>query len=97
MISKLGQVLSNPEMTEKIRSIVASSAPQKPEGDRSCPPPPPPPCAPCAREIPGTIRNGRALLIALKPYLDPERCGKIDRILDAMKLAEFAGFFKNLI
>ena len=62
--------------------------------DAPCPPssPPSPPPSP-----PSTIKNGRALLLALKPYMDEKRCEKIDRILSAMKLAEFAGMFKNMM
>lgn len=50
---------------------------------------PPPPC-PCKPPPPpcSTVKNGRALLLALKPYMDEKRCEKIDKILSAMKLAE---------
>lgn len=41
----------------------------------------------------GNIAHGRALLLALKPYLDDKRCEKIDKLLRMMQLAEMAGYF----
>jgi len=43
------------------------------------------------------LKNTRALLLALKPYLDAGRCEKIDKMLNMMRLAEMAGYFKNLL
>ena len=43
------------------------------------------------------IKNTRALLLALKPYLDDKRRDKIDKMLNMLRLAEMAGYFKNLI
>lgn len=43
------------------------------------------------------IKNTRALLVALKPYLDDKRREKIDKMLNMLRLAEMAGYFKNLI
>ena len=43
------------------------------------------------------IKNARALLLALKPYLDDKRRDKIDKMLNMLRLAEMAGYFKNLI
>lgn len=43
------------------------------------------------------IKNTRALLLALKPYLDDKRKEKIDKMLNMLRLAEMAGYFKNLI
>lgn len=43
------------------------------------------------------LKNTRALLLALKPYLDAGRCEKIDKMLNMMRLAEMAGYFKNLM
>lgn len=110
-MSKLGEILSDPQMSEKIRAIAESVPPPKNAEDAavSSAPSPPAPSVPPALPLsllsglgsggsaPKTIVNGKALLIALKPFLDSERCEKIDRILSAMKLAEFAGIFKNLI
>lgn len=41
----------------------------------------------------GSIAHSRALLLALKPYLDEKRCAKIDKALSMLKLAEMAGYF----
>lgn len=42
------------------------------------------------------MKNMRALLLALKPYLDEKRREKLDKMLHMMRLAEMAGYFKNL-
>ena len=56
---------------------------------------PPPGGPPPALEA--NIRNTRALLSALKPYLDDRRRDKIDKMLNMMRLAEMAGYFRNLL
>ena len=95
VFEKLGAAVSDPEIQKKISAIISGDGTgmtSKP--DAPCPPssPPSPPPSP-----PSTIKNGRALLLALKPYMDEKRCEKIARILSAMKLAEFAGMFKNMM
>lgn len=45
-------------------------------------------------ELIKNISNSRALLCALKPYLDKERCERIDKILGMMKIAEIMGYIK---
>ncbi len=91
VFEKLGAAVSDPEIQKKISAIISgdgAGAPPKPDAPPPLPPPPSPP---------STIKNGRALLLALKPYMDEKRCEKIDRILSAMKLAEFAGMFRNMM
>lgn len=39
------------------------------------------------------MAHSKALLLALKPYLDDKRCEKIDKLLRMMQLAEMAGYF----
>ena len=39
------------------------------------------------------LAHSRALLLALKPYLDGKRGEKIDKLLRMMQLAEMAGYF----
>lgn len=56
-----------------------------------------PPCPCKSPSCPQTVKNGRALLLALKPYMDDKRCEKIDRILSAMKLAELFEMFGKLL
>ena len=95
VFEKLGAAVSDPEIQKKISAIISGDGTgmtSKP--DAPCPPssPPSPPPSP-----PSTIKNGRALLLALKPYMYEKRCDKIYRILSAMKLAEFAGMFKNMM
>ena len=95
VFEKLGAAVSDPEIQKKISAIISGDGTgmtSKP--DAPCPPssPPSPPPSP-----PSTIKNGRALLLALKTYMDEKRFEKIDRILSAMKLAEFAGMFKNMM
>lgn len=41
-----------------------------------------------------SIAQSRALLQALKPYLSEERCARIDKILNMMKIAEIMGYIK---
>jgi hypothetical protein len=41
-----------------------------------------------------SISQSRALLQALKPYLSEERCARIDKILNMMKIAEIMGYLK---
>lgn len=45
-------------------------------------------------ELSKSIANIRALLTALKPYLDGGRCARIDKILGMMKIAEIMGYIK---
>ncbi len=45
-------------------------------------------------EFSKSIANIRALLTALKPYLDSGRCERIDKILGMMKIAEIMGYIK---
>ncbi len=40
------------------------------------------------------LADSRALLTALKPFLDGERCARIDKILGMMKIAEIMGYIK---
>ena len=40
------------------------------------------------------LNNSRTLLTALKPFLDSERCARIDKILGMMKIAEIMGYLK---
>lgn len=43
------------------------------------------------------ISNSRTLLLALKPFLDDKRSGKVDRMLNMMKLSEVAGYLRNFL
>ncbi len=107
---KLNSILANPEMMDKIKNIASglgaasASAPPKKDGMRpdceNCPRALP--CGACApyppsknqSELAKSISNSRALLTALKPYLDSERCARIDKILGMLKIAEIMGYIK---
>ena len=43
------------------------------------------------------LSNSRTLLLALKPYLDEKRSGKVDRMLNMMKMSEVAGYLRNFL
>lgn len=127
---KIGSILSDPEMMQKIKAIAGSLGNSPP---KEAPPRPPEPCrdeAPChprgndccmeekpceceqkgahtcsppafslptgagGSDLARNIANSRALLTALKPYLDKERCERIDKILGMMKIAEIMGYIK---
>lgn len=105
---KLGSILSDPSMMEKIKSIA--------QGLGASAPPPPPPiverkeerlpeCENCPlvsasiakekNELTKNLASSRALLVALKPFLDKERCERIDKILGMIKIAELMGHMKQ--
>lgn len=59
------------------------------------------PCGEKTCQLPGkqselakNIANSRALLVALKPFLDSDRCARIDKIIGMMKIAEIMGYIK---
>lgn len=70
--------------------------PEKPAAD-----PPPEAALPAsfspAPALARNLKNTRALLAALKPYLDDKRKEKVDKMLNMMRLAEMAGYFQNLM
>ena len=126
ILSRLGTIMADKNMTDRIRAVISGSAPAPPCSSESpacnsepsvcspeppackpeykqkpppCDPEPPckpvPPCpGPCPSDGQSAIKHAKTLLNAVKPYLDAERCEKIDRILNAMKLAEYAGLFR---
>lgn len=95
LMSKLSKIISDPSTGEKIKEIISSPPPSDekatalPAATSILPPPPP--------TSSSSIKNGRALLLALRPYFDKPRRDKIDKILDAMKLGEYAQLFKTIM
>lgn len=94
---KLEQLLSDEDAMSKIREIanslsLSNAQPQMrdmPPDDRQPPPPPPPP--------PGASVGGYcAILSAIKPYLDKERCERADKLIRMMRIAEMAKSFIKL-
>ena len=96
MEDKLGSILGNPEMMQKISAMAQSlSAAPEPQA------PPPEPALP--NIDPGLLQklagfagqtgidnNQRTLLHALNPYLSGERISKLERAMRAAKMANFA-------
>ena len=105
--SKLDKILSNPAMMAQIKSLAdtmtedgEAKTPPPTEPTQAAPEPEPaaaPESPPPAPGMEKNIKNTRALLLALKPYLDDKRRDKIDKMLNMLRLAEMAGYFKNLI
>ncbi len=104
---KIGSLLSDPVMLEKIKGIAAGLG-----GMQESPAPAPPPDTQKSETVPAAalgalfpaerggalggigrnIKESRALLSALKPYLDSERCERIDKIISIMRVAEIMGY-----
>lgn len=103
---KLGSILGNPDMMQKIMSLAqslnTSEAPQKQES-----PPPPKQEAAAFPEIDlgmlqkisgfaqksGIDRNQQTLLTALTPYLSNQRISKLEKAMRAAKMARMASSF----
>lgn len=81
----ISRVLSNPEMMAKLPDVMKMLAPMV-QGAQSSPPVSLPP----AREPGERDRRGcrNDLLIALKPFLSPERCRAIDMLLGLSRLGD---------
>ena len=106
MEEKLGSILNNPEMMQKIMSMAQSlsqaEAAQNPE-----PHSPPPAEAPHFPELDlstlqkisgiaqqsGIDRNQQSLLKALGPYLSNQRISKLEKAMRAAKMAQMASSF----
>ena len=102
MEARLGSILGNPDMMAQIMSM----AQQLGGGDSAPPPPPPPQSPLSAMpegldmglimKLAGMAnsanidQNQRSLLTALRPYLLPERIGKLEKAMRAAKLANIA-------
>lgn len=103
--AKLGAILNNPDMMAQIMSM----AQQFSGGERAPSPPPPPPqptpdipdgldvgmlmkVAGMANSA-SVDKDQRALLLALRPYLTPERINKLEKAMRASKLAGLASSF----
>ncbi len=107
---KLDQILSNPAMLAQIKALADTMTANSGSKQEDAPPPKEEPkaepvSAPPDISIPSffkpsstfekNLKNTRALLSALKPFLDERRCAKIDKMLSMMRFAEMAGQFGN--
>lgn len=101
MEEKLGAILGNPQMMQQIMSLAQSM------GQSASPAAPPPPEAPSLptldpkvlSSLSGLLTQSRVdgnqqnLLKALGPYISPQRIGKLEKAMQAAKLARAASSF----
>lgn len=98
--SKLGAILSNPQLMQQIAAMAQSIGQSPPAAEETKPP------AAETLPDPGLIQNlagmlqkssvdanQQALLDALSPFLTQARIGKLERAMRAAKMASFASFF----
>ena len=100
--NKLGAILGNPEMMEKIAAFAQTLGPQETAGSDENPQkaPPVPEFDPSMLQKlsgfasqSGIDRNQQALLQALAPYISHHRVAKLERAMRAAKMASMAGIF----
>ena len=97
---QLQKILDDPDSMAQILSLAQSFGLQPPDAAASAPSAPLPPADDgLMKAVFGMMQQARqsdgrqeALLQALKPYLRPERRGKIDRALQIAKISHIAGF-----
>lgn len=99
--SKLGSILSNPQMMSQIMSMAQQLGGNVAQPQPQVPPPPPIPdfdigalskIAGLASAA-GINQNEQALLCALGPYLSTQRIQKLEKAMRAAKLAGIASSF----
>lgn len=93
--SKLGSILGNPEMMEKIMSFAQNIGQTEPKREAS--PPQPEIDLSMIQKLSSLAgqsnidKNQRTLLNALRPYVNAVRLGKLERAMRAAKMASMAG------
>jgi len=99
---KLGAVLNDPQMMQKIMSMAQALGGNKETVEEAKTTPPPPSIDPkLLQELAGFAqhnsvdRNQQALLQALSPYLSQNRVGKLERAMRAARVAGVASAFLN--
>lgn len=102
MEEKLGSILGNPELMQKIMSMAQSLNPDPPPEPQQAPPESPDlPSMPnidlsMIQSLSGLMgkanidRQQQALLTALRPYLNSSRIRKLENAMRAAKMAGFA-------
>ena len=101
--NKLGAVLGNPEMMEKIMTFAKSLGQSEPAAPQSAAEHTSMPDIDISTlqkisSLAGQSsidQNQRTLLNALRPYLSGHRIGKLERAMRAAKMAGMAGIFLN--
>ena len=93
---KLGAILSNPQMMQQIAAMAqAFSGPAKPQEQKPSPPPSLPDIG-ALQSLPGLMQGNKVepeqaeLLRALTPYLSQTRIQKLERAMQAAKMAGLA-------
>ena len=93
---KLGSILNNPEMMQKIMGLAQSLGSSESKQDTDLPPQAPPidgallqTVAGMARQS-GVDRDQQALLRALSPYLSRQRIHKLENAMRAARMAKMA-------
>ncbi len=97
---KLSQILSNPQMMAQIKSLADTMTENGAKEERN-EEMPPALSLPEKQAVPAfftpsssfekNMKNTCALLTALKPFLDENRCAKVDKMLSMIHFAEMAG------
>lgn len=87
---KLEKLLNDDDAMSKIREI-ANSISKTDASPESAPPP-------LSQSVPPPPKTGGycAILSAIKPYLDRERCERADKLIQMMRIAEMAKAFIKL-
>ena len=101
MESKLGAILGNPDMMQKIMALaqnLGQQDTQEPEQPPSSPPPFPDLDPGLLQKLVGLTRNSidknqQQLLHALGPYLSRPRLSKLERAMRAARMAGMASAF----
>lgn len=95
--SKLGAVLNNPEMMEKIMAFAQNFSQSESSPKQDASPPPGDVDFSMIQKLAGLTRqtgidaNQQTLLKALSPYLSRQRIQKLERAMRAAKMAGMAG------
>lgn len=106
--ARLDSILTDPNMMAQIKALADTmTRGSEPQSTETSPPVPEkaektevpflPSLLSGDASLAKNMKNTKALLLALKPYLDERRCEKVDKMLQMLRLAEMAGYFKNLI
>ncbi len=103
MEDKIGTLLNNPEMMQKIMSMAQALNSSAPEQPKETPKPSPIPDIDIGmlQKVSGLARQGnidkeqQALLKALNPYLSRERIRKLENAMRAAKMAKIAALALN--
>ena len=103
MEEKLSAVLSNPQLMQQIMTMAQSLGQQQPQPESAPPAPEPNPLPPPDPALlqklaglgagMGTDNRQKALLSALQPYLSSDRLGRLEKAMQAAKMAKLASAF----